>query len=68
MTPTELKGRTAIFDPFDCDKGQGAKELSCTVRGKIVYVNHKHGWFSVKYGNLRTSFDFSEIGTKVQIL
>lgn len=68
MKLTELMGRTAIFDPFACDKGQAVKELSCTVKGKVVYVNHKHEWFSVKYGDLRTSFAFSEIGKEVQIL
>ena len=61
----KLLGRVAIFDPFLDDKG---KELTTTERGVIDYVNLKHSWFSVKYGKLRTSFKFSEIGTKVKVL
>lgn len=53
-----------MFDPFLDDKG---KELTATERGVIDYVNLKHGWFSVKYGKIRTSFKFSEIGTKVKV-
>lgn len=65
MIVHNLLGRVAIFDPFQDDKG---KELSKKERGTIDYVNLKHSWFSVKYGKLRTSFKFSEIGKKVKIL
>ena len=63
-----ILGRTAVFDPFLDDNGQGHKELSYKVSGKVVYVNLKHRWFSVQYGKMRMSFLFHDIGRKVKIL
>lgn len=68
MENRNILGRIAVFDPFLDNNGQGYKELSCKVKGKVVYVNWRHRWFSVQYGNLRISFLFSEIGDKVKIL
>lgn len=65
LNKLNLLGRVAIFNPFLDDKG---KEFTTTERGVIDYVNLRHRWFSVKYGKLRTSFKFSEIGTKVNVL
>lgn len=63
-----ILGRTAIFDPFEGDKGPGVKELSCAAKGTIVYVNRKHKWFSVMYRGIRTSFSFSDIGKTVTVM
>lgn len=68
MENRNILGRTAVFDPLLDDNGQGHKELSCKVRGKVVYVNWNHRWFSVQYGKMRISFQFSDIGKKVKIL
>lgn len=39
------------------------------VEGTITYVNHKHNWFSVEYGDrkAKTSFNFGDIGHTVMI-
>lgn len=59
-------GMTATFDPF-ADMTQSnyiGTVRGQNVKGKVVYVNEPHHWFSVAYGNgMRTSFHFSEIGT-----
>lgn len=61
-------GQKVTFDPFaeitgfssDLNRGKRAT-------GKVVLVNVPNKWFSVKYGNQRTSFKFSQIGTDVNL-
>lgn len=36
--------------------------------GVVTYVNGKNHWFSVEYGGLRTSFNFSDVGRTVSIV
>lgn len=38
--------------------------------GIVVYINEKHQWFTVEYGNpkQRISYKFSDIGDTVQII
>lgn len=41
------------------------------VEGKVVYVNHKHGYFTAEYGwegsKQRENFKFSQIGKDVTV-
>lgn len=60
-------GQKVLFDPSLTWLGYGVECCRSTVTGTVVMVNHKHGWFSVKYGDLRTSFMFSQIGEDVKI-
>ena len=61
-------GRKVRFDPFLYNQGQlGDLLRGDEVTGTIVYVNYDHGWFSVEYGNLRTSFNFTDIDRTVTI-
>lgn len=60
-------GDKVKFRPLQDVKCYGMDEVNIVEIGEVVMVNHKHRWFSVKYGqhNLRTSFLFDDIGTKV---
>lgn len=61
-------GQKVRFDPFSCISGDGVEEMRYQITGKIAYINWKHRWFSVVYGNrLRTSFHFYDIGKEVTI-
>lgn len=70
MEYIDLLGCKAQFDPFEDMDGYGMKTVRQTATGTVVYVNQKHKWFSVEYGDpkQRISFLFSDIGEKVQIL
>ena len=62
-------GQKVKFDPFaeitgfssDLNRGK-------TATGTVVYVNAPHQWFSVKHGNQRTSFKFSQLSQDVHIV
>lgn len=61
-------GQKVRFDPFLYNQGQlGDLLRGDEVTGTIVYVNYLHGWFSVAYGKLRTSFNFTDIDRTVTI-
>ena len=64
MIRTGMKVR---FDPFGTDMGFAITEFRHEVVGTVVDVYYEHKWFSVQYGELRTSFKFCEIGDTVHI-
>lgn len=60
-------GQNVRFDAFQHLKSSVEKIKQETV-GTVVYVNERHKWFSVQYGeNQRTFFKFFEIGEIVHI-
>lgn len=60
-------GRKVRFDALAGIK-QGVEKIRADTIGTVVYINVRHKWFSVQYGNgLRASFKFSEIGQEVQL-
>ena len=64
-------GQKVKFGPFE--EQTGFASLDCKgnyVTGTVVYVNERHKWFSVEYGEpkARTSFKFCDIGEGVKIL
>jgi hypothetical protein len=60
-------GQKVRFDALYGCKQSIDKVTAYTV-GTVVYINERHKWFSVKYGeNQRTSFKFTEIGQNVHI-
>lgn len=63
-------GQEVTFDPFDCLTGYGVEIIRRKVTGTVVFVNTRHHWFSVEYGEdkSRISFHFSEIGKKVKLV
>ena len=61
-------GQRVKFDPTIDWYGCGDPSNRITVTGTVVMVNHKHEWFSVQYGDFRTSFKFSQIGQEVKVL
>lgn len=60
-------GQKVRFDPFATITAMGIEDIRQLVSGTIVYINWKHKWFSVKYGSLRTSFQFCDIGKEVKV-
>lgn len=60
-------GQKVRFDPFETASGFGINELRKEVVGTVIAVYHKHQWFSVLHGELRTSFKFCDIGDNVHI-
>lgn len=64
-------GQYVEFDPLGHIDGCGAEYFKGDVIiGEVVYVNYKHRWFSVEYGenNAKTSFNFADIGTAVTVI
>ena len=63
-------GQKVRFDPFESLTGNDIDTIRKKVTGTVVYINAKHRWFSVVYGNGRfhISFHFCEIGKKVKLL
>lgn len=60
-------GQKVRFDALGGVKQSIERIIAPTV-GTVVYVNERHNWFSVLYGeNQRTSFKFTEIGENVRI-
>lgn len=60
-------GQKVRFDAF-CGMKETYKEEQAPTVGTVAYINQRHKWFSVKYGeNQRTSFKFTEIGQNVHI-
>lgn len=60
-------GQKVWFDAFYCMK-QSVDKVTAYTEGTVVYVNERHKWFSVQYGeNQRISFKFYEIGKTVTI-
>ena len=64
-------GQKVRFDPFLTHTGfasDGFRGRYAT--GKVVYVNTRHKWFSVEYGDpkMRTSFKFCDLGEQVELL
>ena len=62
-------GDKVKFDAFESIPGDVVRTRFITV-GTVAYVNEKHGWFSVAYGNPenRTSFKICDIGKVVTIV
>lgn len=61
-------GQKVTFDPFTEMTGFSSEmNRGKLVTGTVVMVNDPHKWFSVKHGNQRTSFKFSQIGTDVNL-
>lgn len=62
-------GSRVRFDSME-DLKQSVEKTKNIVTGTVVYINRKHRWFSVEYGELkqRVSFLFSDIGKKAQML
>ena len=61
-------GQKVRFDAFYAMK-QSIEMVTAYTVGTVVYINERHKWFSVQYGeNQRTSFKFSEIGQVVKII
>lgn len=61
-------GQKVQFDQFDYIQSTFAEAIKGhLVVGTVAYVNKPHKWFSVEYGNLRTSYKFSQIGTDVML-
>lgn len=65
-----LLGRAVRFVLCESLSGYGVEVVRRAVTGTIVFVNEKHKWFSVEYGDLkmRTSFRFSQIGENVKVV
>lgn len=64
-------GQVVEFDPMAFCIGSGADYYrGDVVLGEVVYVNYKHRWFSVEYGEpkARASFNFVDIGKDVMVL
>lgn len=60
-------GQKVRFDAFAAIK-QPVERLTAYKVGTVVWINHRHGWFSVQYGEgQRISFKFWEIGKNVTI-
>ena len=58
-------GQKVRFNPFLTSK-DSVEQIRVNVTGTVVYVNARHYWFSVEYGNnQRTSFKLTEIGQNV---
>lgn len=61
-------GQKVTFDPFIEITGFSSEmNRGKTRTGTVVMVNTPHRWFSVKHGNQRTSYKFSQIGTDVTL-
>ena len=60
-------GQKVRFEPFKEMTGF-ASDLNrgSVATGAVVMVNEQNKWFSVAYGNQRTSFKFSQVGTDVK--
>jgi hypothetical protein len=72
ILPQIKLGQEVRFAPFEPFTGFGADaSRGKLVTGTVVYVNYRHGWFSVEYDcggtKQRTSFHFDEIGEEVKI-
>lgn len=60
-------GQRVRFDALFGVK-QSIEKVTAYTIGTVVYINERHKWFSVLYGeNQRTSFKFSDIGHDVRI-
>lgn len=59
-------GQKVTFDPFAEITGfSSGLNRGKRATGTVVLVNAPNQWFSVKHGNQRTSFKFSQIGEEV---
>jgi hypothetical protein len=71
--PLRIKlGQKVKFDPSEPLSGFGAATSRGNfVTGTVVYINWRHGWFSVEYDcddtKQRTSFRFEDIGEEVKV-
>lgn len=63
-------GQKVQFKPMDGIRFPGCSEEAEVVIGEVVYINEPHRWFSAVYSDneIRTSFNFCDIGEKVQLL
>ena len=60
-------GQKVRFDALAACKSSIEKVKADTI-GTVVYINKRHKWFSVQYGeNQRISFKFFEIGQNVHL-
>ena len=62
-------GQKVRFDASKCIYTTGLTSANSITTGTVKYVNDKHRWFSVEYGDpkMRISFDFNDIGKDVKI-
>lgn len=63
-------GQKVKFNPFKGMQSMNTVGLPTEVVGNVKYVNAKHRWFSVEYGDdvkLRISFNFNDIGNAVKL-
>ncbi len=63
-------GMRAVFDPFLDLNGNGVDVARGKMEvGTVDFVNHKHRWFQVVYGEgQRISFLFSDIGKDKKVV
>lgn len=61
-------GQMVKYDPFQSMSYLGVGEIRQIVTGKVVYVNHKRGWFVAEHEGMRTTFRFTDIGKDVRIV
>ena len=60
-------GQTVRFDAMAAIKNS-IEKIKADTYGTVVFINKRHKWFSVQYGdNQRISFKFSEIGQNVYL-
>ena len=60
-------GQRVRFDAMAALRN-GIEKIRADTIGTVVFINDRHKWFSVQYGeNQRISFKFSEIGQDVFI-
>ena len=60
-------GQKVRFNPFTANR-DSVQKIEIRTTGTVVWINERHQWFSVQYGeNQRTSFKFSEIGQNVHL-
>ena len=62
-------GQKVKFNPFKGINTTGLVFCDMSTTGIVKYVNTKHRWFSVEYGDpkMRISYDFNDIGKDVKI-
>jgi hypothetical protein len=59
-------GSKVRFDPLSCLACSSVSDIrEEKVTGTVSYINHRHKWFLVEYGELRTCFKFSDVGLAV---
>ena len=63
-------GQKVKFNPVKGMQSANDIRTAESTIGTVKYVNAKHRWFSVEYGDdvkLRISFNFNDIGSSVKL-